>query len=50
MNIDVPDHPVGEWLPTPRYLFWKPRNRRRHWRWVIDWNGCECTYYWHYSR
>lgn len=48
MKIDFPDHPVGPWLDTPWWLFWKPELRCRHWRWIVDNGGCECVYYWMY--
>jgi hypothetical protein len=48
MKLDLPDHPVGLWRRTPPWLFWKPRYRRKHWRWLIDHRGCECIYVWEY--
>jgi hypothetical protein len=49
MRIDFPAHPVGPWQVTPWWLWlWRPWFRRRHWRWVVDHHGCECTYYWEY--
>lgn len=30
-------------------MFWKPMYRRYHWRWTVDHNGCECSYYWEYG-
>jgi hypothetical protein len=49
MKIDFPDHPTGEWKRRPWWLFWKPMYRRRHWRWTVDHQGCECTAYWQYA-
>jgi hypothetical protein len=49
MVIDFPNHPVSHWHYTPPWLFWKPKFRRRHWRWIVDYSGCECVYYWQYS-
>lgn len=48
MRIDFPTHPVGPWTPTPFWLFWKSPERRRHWQWVVDWRGCNCSFVWQY--
>lgn len=48
MKIDFPDHPKGDILKTPWWLFWKPAYRRRHWCWTIDHKGCNCDFYWQF--
>lgn len=50
MVIDFPEHQIGPWQETPRWMFWRPMMRRRHWRWRVDHAGCECTFYWHYPK
>ena len=49
MKIDFPDHIISKWQRTPWWLFWKPGWRRYHWRWTVDWRGCECVYAWQYA-
>jgi len=39
----------SDWQRTPWWLFWRPTWRRYHWRWTVDWRGCECVYAWQYA-
>jgi hypothetical protein len=50
MQIDFPDHVISDWQRTPWWLFWKPRWRRYHWRWIVDCRGCECVNAWQYAQ
>lgn len=47
MKINFPDHPIGPWKKTPRWMWWC-REKRLHWRWTVDWRGCVCTHEWEY--